>query len=145
MQIKLFQLSLTVVPKIQLWNVTCNAKQEINCNHVWPSLMGNLNVGHGTIQGSGVVRWISIFIQRNTEMQLRVSINALRSKTHRGQVIHSWWRHKMETFPRYWPFLRGIHRSPVNSPVQRPVMRSFDVSLIFAWINDWVNNREAGD
>ena len=26
------------------------------------------------------------------------------------------WRHQMETFPRYWPFVRGIHRSPVNSP-----------------------------
>ena len=22
----------------------------------------------------------------------------------------------METFPRYWPFVQGIHRSPVNSP-----------------------------
>ena len=36
------------------------------------------------------------------------------------------WKH----FPRYWPFVRGIHRSPVNSPVgatQRPVTRSFDV------------------
>ena len=28
----------------------------------------------------------------------------------------SWWRHQMETFPRYWPFVRGIHRSPVNYP-----------------------------
>ena len=40
------------------------------------------------------------------------------------------WKH----FPRYWPFVRGIHRSPVNSPpipgefpIQRPVTRSFDV------------------
>ena len=33
------------------------------------------------------------------------------------------WKH----FPRYWPFARGIHRSPVNSPAQRPVTRSFDV------------------
>ena len=34
------------------------------------------------------------------------------------------WRH----FPRYWPFVRGIHRSPVNSPhSQRPVTRTFDV------------------
>ena len=32
------------------------------------------------------------------------------------------WKH----LPRYWPFVRGIHRSPVNSP-QRPVTRSFDV------------------
>ena len=30
------------------------------------------------------------------------------------------WKH----FPQYWPFARGIHRSPVNSP---PVTRSFDV------------------
>ena len=33
------------------------------------------------------------------------------------------WKH----FPRYWPFVRGIHRSPVNSPAQRPVTRNFDV------------------
>ena len=33
---------------------------------------------------------------------------------------------KWEHFPRYWPFLRGIHRSPVNSP-HKPVTRSFDV------------------
>ena len=25
------------------------------------------------------------------------------------------WRHQMEIFSRYWPFVRGIHRSPVNS------------------------------
>ena len=30
------------------------------------------------------------------------------------------WKH----IPRYWPFVRGIHRSPV---AQRPVTRSFDV------------------
>ena len=30
-------------------------------------------------------------------------------------------------------------------PIHRPVTRSFDVSLICAWINGWVNNREAGD
>ena len=27
----------------------------------------------------------------------------------------TWWRHQMETFPRYWPFVRGIHWSTVNS------------------------------
>ena len=30
-------------------------------------------------------------------------------------------------------------------PTQRPVTWSFDDSLIWAWINTWVNNREAGD
>ena len=32
------------------------------------------------------------------------------------------WKH----YPRYWSFVRRIHRSPVNSP-NRPVTRSFDV------------------
>ena len=31
-------------------------------------------------------------------------------------VASWWWRHQMETFPRNWPFVRGINRSPVNSP-----------------------------
>ena len=30
-------------------------------------------------------------------------------------------------------------------PAQRPVTRSFDAFFICAWINSWVNNREAGD
>ena len=30
------------------------------------------------------------------------------------QMGRSWWRHQMETFPRCWPFVRGIHRSPVT-------------------------------
>ena len=50
------------------------------------------------------------------------------------------WKH----FLRYWSFVQGIHRSPVNSP-QRPVTQSFDVSLIRARINGWENNRVAGD
>ena len=37
--------------------------------------------------------------------------------------------------------------SPVTGefPAQSPVTRSFDVFFICAWINGWVNNREAGD
>ena len=30
-------------------------------------------------------------------------------------------------------------------PSQRPVTRNCDVFFIYAWINGWVNNREAGD
>ena len=51
------------------------------------------------------------------------------------------WKH----FPRYWPFVRVIHRSPVNSPHKRPVTRYFDFSLIYFWIRGWVNSGEAGD
>ena len=51
------------------------------------------------------------------------------------------WKH----FPRYWPFVRGIHRSPVNSPHKGQWCGPLMFTLICVWINDWVNNREAGD
>ena len=51
----------------------------------------------------------------------------------------------METFPRYWPFVRGIHRSPVNSPHKDQWLGALMFSLICAWINSWVNNPDAGD
>ena len=52
---------------------------------------------------------------------------------------------KWKQFPRYWPFVRGIHRSPVNSPHKGQWRGSLMFSLICAQINGWVNNREAGD
>ena len=52
---------------------------------------------------------------------------------------------KRKHFPRYWPIVRGIHRSPVNSP-QKGQWRGAWVFLWSAqWINGWVNTREAGD
>ena len=57
----------------------------------------------------------------------------------------SWWRHQMKTFLRYWPFVRGIHRSPVNSPHKGQWRGALMFSLICAWMNGWINNREAGD
>ena len=52
---------------------------------------------------------------------------------------------KRKHFPRYWPFVRGIHRWPVNSPYKGQWRRALMFSLIYAGINFWVNNREAGD
>ena len=51
------------------------------------------------------------------------------------------WKH----FPCNWPFVRGIHRFPVNSPHKGQWRRASIFSLIYVWINDWVNNREAGE
>ena len=52
---------------------------------------------------------------------------------------------KWEHFPRYWPFVRGIHRSPVNSPHKGQWRGTLMFPLIYAWMNRWVNNRGAGD
>ena len=56
-----------------------------------------------------------------------------------------WWRHQMENFPHYWPFVRGIHRPPVNFPHKSQWRGALMFSLICAWINGWVNNGEAAD
>ena len=52
---------------------------------------------------------------------------------------------KWKQFPRHWPFVRGIHRSGVNSPLKGQWRGALMYSLICAGINDWVNNHEAGD
>ena len=51
------------------------------------------------------------------------------------------WKH----FPRYWPFVRGIHRSPVNSLHKGQWRGTLMFSLICACTNSWTNNGDAGD
>ena len=62
-----------------------------------------------------------------------------REMPHHDDVIK--WKH----FPRYWPFVQGIHRSPVNSTHKGQWRGALMFALICARINGWVNNREAGD
>ena len=50
---------------------------------------------------------------------------------------------KWKCFPRYWPFVWGIHRSPVKSPHKGQWRGAFIFSLTCIWLNGWVNNREA--
>ena len=52
---------------------------------------------------------------------------------------------KWKRFPRYWPYVRGIHRSAVNSPHKGQWRGALNFYLICSWINGWVNNGEAGD
>ena len=60
-----------------------------------------------------------------------------------------WSRHddviKWKHFPRNWPFVRGIHRSPMNSQHKGQWREALMFSLICARITGWVNNGEAGD
>ena len=61
------------------------------------------------------------------------------SKNIHDDVIE--WKH----FPRCWPFVREIHRSPVNFPHKGQWHGALMFSFICARINGWKNNREAGD
>ena len=71
--------------------------------------------------------------------QLSISNIFQKSWVNHGDVIK--WKH----FPRHWPFVRGIHRSLVNYPHKGQWRGALMFSLICAWINNWVNNGEAGD
>ena len=51
------------------------------------------------------------------------------------------WKH----FPRYCPFVWGMHRSPVHSPHKGQWRGALMFSLICSWTNVWVSNRDAGD
>ena len=51
------------------------------------------------------------------------------------------WKH----FPRYWPFVRGIHRSPLNSSHKGQWRGTLMFSLICTWTDDSVNDRDAVD
>ena len=64
--------------------------------------------------------------------------NMFATKSH-DDVIK--WKH----FPRYWPFVWGIHRSRGNSPHKGQWRWALVFSLIWVWINSWINNHEAGD
>ena len=69
-------------------------------------------------------------------MHARRAVNVL---LYHDDVIK--WKH----FPRYWSFVRGIHRSPVNSQHTGQWRGALVFSLICVWINDWVNKRGTGE
>ena len=51
---------------------------------------------------------------------------------------------KRKLFPRNWPFVPGIHPSPVNSP-HKGQWHGALILWSAPWIHGCVNNREAGD
>ena len=57
-----------------------------------------------------------------------------------GYYRSQWWRHQLETFSALLAICAG------NSPVPGgfPHKGQWRAALICVWINDWVNNREAG-
>ena len=95
---------------------------------------------HSVDQSKGTPNYIwtayyALFVCHSTTTPKSTDTNVL---TH-DDVIK--WKH----FPRYWPFVREIHRSPVNFPHKGEWRGALMFALICVWINGWVNNREAGD
>ena len=78
------------------------------------------------------------YISYSPCFSVRVLISFSTSNIH-DDVIK--WKH----FPRYWPFVRGIQRCPVNSPHKGQWHGALMFTLICARINGWVNTCEASD
>ena len=60
-------------------------------------------------------------------------------------LASTWWRHQMETFSALLALCAGNSPVQVNSPHKGQWRWALMFTLICARINDWVNNREAGD
>ena len=93
--------------------------------------------------------YFCILIHLTGYWRMKLLIHALK---HPWMLRHEWVMLQMHDdvikwkyFPRYWPFVRGIHRSPLNSPHKGQWRGALMFTLISARINGWVNNREAGD
>ena len=97
------------------------------CNFLW-------NIASNSQYTQLLTHWSCVFLALTHRYEVVVG-----KSTWHDDVIE--WKH----FPRYWPFVRGIHRSPVNSPHKGQWPSALMVSLICVWINGWVNNRGAGD
>ena len=59
--------------------------------------------------------------------------------------VRPWWRHQMETFSALLAICAGNSPVLVNSTHRGQWRGALVFSLICAWINGWVNNREADD
>ena len=84
-------------------------------NHCWKLFLKKINTHHS------VLFWILLIIQLHDD--------AIK------------WKH----FPCYWPFVRGIHQSLVNSPHKGQWCRTLLFFLNCTWTHGWVNNRGTGD
>ena len=68
-----------------------------------------------------------------------------------SEWVNDWMRHdhddviKWKHFSRYWSFVRGIHRSPVDYLHKGQLRGALLFSLICAWRNGSANTRDAGD
>ena len=89
-----------------------------------------------TFQHANIFTYICVFY---IYLRLYFSFSA------RSDFLSPWWRHQMETFSALLALCAGNSPVPVNSPHKGQWRGALVFSLIYAWINDWVNNREAGD
>ena len=105
-------------------------------------------------QVRNIINWIKFLYRkckRQKSLNIAEKLNSCSGSIHSKKLVRTCyfsehydvikWKH----FPRCWPFVRGIPRSPVNFPHKGQWRGALMFSLISVWINGWVNNREADE
>ena len=59
--------------------------------------------------------------------------------------MHPWWRHQIETSSALLDLCAGISPATGYSPHKGQWRGALMFSMFCAWVNGWINNREAGD
>ena len=96
---------------------TCDRPNSTPHTSSWGGVMGHLQGELLRKQNSHEKSYADIPLKVSTSVPIQFVPCIMHTVTH-DDVIK--WKH----FPCYWPFVRGNHRSPVNS---LPVTRSFNV------------------
>ena len=119
-----------------------NLKKQQQQNIIFELIIQNWNLDN---RCEIAFRWISQILTYKKSASVQIMGWCRKTTSHyldqcwHDDVIR--WKH----FPRYWPFVRGIHRSPVNSQHKGQWRGALMFSFICVWINGWVNNGETGD
>ena len=121
---RLFAGFKTIKKKQKKKQLACEGELWADLNGVWKKMDRIIMTQYWILQ-----RWCGY----------NESLLFLFTSTFHDDVIQ--WKH----FPRYWPFVRGNHQSPLDTPHKVQWLGALMFSLICAWRNGWANNRDAGD
>ena len=95
-----------------------------------------------------IKKWLPVCLILNVLNSLSTVMtleSSERTRSTQWLLFLPWWRHQIEVFPRYWPFVRGIHWSPVDSPHNGQWRGALMLSLMCAWTNGSSIKRDAVD
>ena len=110
-----------------------------------------MNCVCAVVRKTGLIIWkveyslpasiVAMGCKRNLKCRLAfaIYINLSGKRRKYGGVIK--WKYS----PRYLPFVRGIHRSSMDSRPKDQCRGTLIFSLMCVWTNGWANNRDACD
>ena len=106
----------------------------------WPPFFKVVDIGYPEILFLSLKGWKMVWKNPCFQHYSNVRFNMAANFQDGYQRLHDdviRWKH----FPRYRPFVRGIHRSPVDSPHKGQLRAALMGFFICAWTNGWINKR----